>query len=66
MNLFRLDLSCILLYVLAALPYFFTSGILVLWRMPTLALLYAVFYNRTVYWQDPEAGKAQQEADGDD
>ena len=66
MNLFRLDLSCILLYVLAALPYFFTSGILVLWRMPTLALLYAVFYNRTVYWQDPEAGKAQQEGNRDD
>ena len=65
-NLFRLDLSCILLYGLAALVFNFSFGIVVLWRMPTLALLYAVFYNRTVYWQDPEAGKAQQEGNRDD
>ena len=53
-NLFRLDLSCILLYGLAALLFYFSSGILALWRMPTLAILHAVFYNRAVYWQDPE------------
>ena len=54
LNLFRLDLSCILLYALAALVFYFSSGILWLWRMPTVMLLYAVFYNRTVYWRDPE------------
>jgi len=60
MNLFRLDLSCILLYGMAALAYYFTSGILVLWRMPTLALLHAVFYNRMVYWQDPSGDHPQE------
>ncbi len=54
LNLFRLDLSCVLLYALAALAFYFSSGILSLWRMPTVMLLYAVFYNRTVYWRDPE------------
>jgi uncharacterized membrane protein len=54
MNLFRLDMSCILLYGLAALLYYFSSGIIVLWRMPTIALLHAVFYNRVVYWHSPE------------
>ena len=39
-----------------------TSGIVSLWRMPTLALLYAVFYNRAVYWKAPE--EEQKEADG--
>ncbi len=53
MNLFRLDLSCILLYGLAALVYYFSLGIVALWRMPTMALLHAVFYNRVVYWQEP-------------
>ena len=62
MNLFRLDLSCILLYGLAALVFYFSSGIVALWRMPTLALLYAVFYNEAVYWKAPEEG--QKEADG--
>ena len=57
MNLFRLDLSCILLYGLAALVYYFTLGIVALWRMPTMALLYAVFYNRVVYWREPAEPK---------
>ena len=61
MNLFRLDLSCILLYGLAALLFYFTSGILALWRMPTLAILHAVFYNRVVYWHDPEAPTPQRQ-----
>ena len=61
MNLFRLDLSCILLYGLAALLYYFTSGIIVVWRMPTLAILYAVFYNRQVYWRDPAETKPEQQ-----
>ncbi len=56
MNLFRLDLSCFLLYGLAALLFFFTSGILRLWRMPSLMLLYAVFYNEMTYWREPEQG----------
>ncbi len=63
-RLFRLDLSCILLYGLAALLYYFTSGIVVLWRMPTLAILYAVFYNRAVYWQEPE-GPSRAEGPGE-
>ena len=53
MNLFRLDLSCFLLYGLAALVYYFSSGVVALWRMPTVMILYAVFYNRVVYWQEP-------------
>ena len=61
MNLFRLDLSCIMLYGLAALLYYFTSGIIVVWRMPTLAILYAVFYNRQVYWHDPAETKPEQQ-----
>ncbi len=56
-NLFRLDMSCAMLYGLAALAYYFTSGIVALWRMPTLAILYAIFYNRAVYWRDPGDGK---------
>ncbi len=62
LNLFRLDLSCIFLYALAGGLFWITSGIVSLWRMPTLALLYAVFYNRAVYWKAPEEG--QKEADG--
>ena len=57
LNLFRLDLSCILLYGLAALVYYFSFGIVALWRMPTIAILHAVFYNRVVYWQDPAQPK---------
>ena len=57
-NLFRLDLSCIMLYGLSALVYYFTSGIVALWRMPTLAILYSVFYNRAVYWRDTD-GQSQ-------
>ncbi len=53
LNLFRLDLSCILLYGLAALVYYFSVGIVPLWRMPTIAILHAIFYNRAVYWRDP-------------
>ena len=62
MNLFRLDLSCILLYGLAGLLYYFSSGILALWRMPTLALLHAVFYNRVVYWKDPSEAQPTENA----
>lgn len=58
MNLFRLDLSCWLLYGLAALTFYVTSGILPLWRMPSLMFLYAVFYNRMVYWREPAEGEA--------
>ncbi len=54
MTLFRLDLSCLILYGPAALLYYFTNGIVAIWRMPILSLLYAVFYNRTVYWTEPE------------
>jgi len=61
MNLFRLDLSCFLLYGLAALLYYFTSGIIAVWRMPTLAILYAIFYNRAVYWKPPEEGLKEAE-----
>lgn len=53
-NLFRLDLSCVLLYGLALLVFYFSSGILLLWRMPTLMILYCLFYNRMVYWRSPE------------
>ena len=49
--------SCILLYGLAALVYYFTLGIVALWRMPTMAFLYAVFYNRVVYWREPAEPK---------
>ena len=62
MNLFRLDLSYILLYGLAALVYYFSSGIVSLWRMPTLALLYAVFYNEAVYWKAPEEPPSAEQA----
>lgn len=55
MNLFRLDLSCILAYALAVLAYFSTAGILSLWKVPSLSILYAVFYNKMVYWKEPEA-----------
>ncbi len=51
MNLFRLDLSCVLLYGLALLLSYFSSGIVSAWRMPTLAFLYAVFYNRVSFWK---------------
>jgi len=53
-NLFKLDLSCWLLYGLAALIFYVTSGILHIWHMPSLMLLYAVFYNKMVYWKAPE------------
>lgn len=53
-NLFRLDVSCWLLYGLAAIVWYVTSGILPLWRMPSITILYAVFYNRMVYWKAPE------------
>ena len=53
MNLFRLDLSCILLYGLALLLSYFSSGILSLWRMPTLSFLYVAFYNRVTFWKPP-------------
>ena len=53
LNLFRLDLSCLLLYGLAALLFFVTSGILRLWRMPALMMLYAAFYNDMVFWKEP-------------
>ena len=56
MNLLRLDLSCFLMYGLAALLFFFSSGILRLWRMPSLMILYAVFYNEMSYWRDPAEG----------
>ncbi len=51
MNLFQLDLSCVLLYGLALLLSYFSSGIVSAWRMPTLAFLYAVFYNRVSFWK---------------
>ena len=56
MNLLRLDLSCFLMYGLAALLFFFSSGILRLWRMPSLMILYAVFYKEMSYWRDPAEG----------
>lgn len=54
MNLLRLDVSCWLLYGLAALIWYVTSGILPLWHMPSVMVLYAVFYNKMVYWKEPE------------
>ena len=54
MNLFRLDLSCVLLYGMALLLAYFSSGILSLWRMPTVMFLYAAFYNRVTFWKAPE------------
>ena len=56
MNLFRLDVNCWLLYGLAGIVWYVTSGILPLWRMPSIMILYTVFYNRMVYWKEPEDG----------
>lgn len=53
-NLFRLDVSCWLLFGLAGIIWYVTSGILPLWRMPSIMILYAVFYNRMVYWKAPD------------
>jgi len=68
MNLFRLDLSCFLLYGLALLLSYFSSGIISAWRMPTLAFLNVVFYNRVSFWRDPEqeaqAGEGPREGGG--
>ena len=54
MNLFRLDLSCILLYALAFGLWYFSSGIISMWRMPTLSFLYVAFYNRVSFWKAPD------------
>lgn len=53
-NLVRLDAGCIVLYALAAIVYYFTSGIVRLWRVPSLALLHAAFYNHMCWWKPPE------------
>lgn len=57
MQLFRLDLSMIFPYGLAFLANLLTGGILSLWKMPSLSLLYSVFYNKMVYWQEPEGNQ---------
>ena len=54
MQLFKLDLSMIFPYGIAFLANAATGGILSLWKMPSIALLYTVFYNKMVYWQEPE------------
>ena len=54
MNLFKLDVACWLLYGLAGIVWYVTSGILPLWKMPSILILYTVFYNRMVYWKEPE------------
>lgn len=59
MNLFRLDLSCWMLYGLSIILWYASSGILLLFRMPSLMLLYAVFYNHMVYWKAPGAPEGE-------
>ena len=41
-------------YGIAFLVNALTGGILSLWKMPSLALIYTVFYNKMVYWREPE------------
>lgn len=52
MNLFRLDLSLLLPYGLALIVYYFTSGIVALWELPSIALTHCVFYNVMTHWAD--------------
>ena len=56
-NLLRVDVSCWLLFGLAGIVWYVTSDILPLWRMPSIMIIYAAFYNRMVYWKAPEDEK---------
>ncbi len=52
MNLFRLDLSLLMPYALSFLVFYFTSGVVCLWELPSISLTHCVFYNTMTHWAD--------------
>lgn len=52
MNLFRLDLSLLMPYALSFLVFYFSSGVICLWELPSISLSHCVFYNVMTHWED--------------
>ena len=53
-NLLRLGFSFIVQYIVALALEYISSGLVSLWKVPPLAIGYAAFYNRLVYWKPAE------------
>jgi uncharacterized membrane protein len=53
-NLLKLGVSFLVQYLLAGVIWYFSNGLISLWKLPPLAIGYSAFYNRLVYWK-PEA-----------
>jgi hypothetical protein len=52
MDLFRLDLTLLLPYGIAAVLFFFSNGVLMLWELPSIAVTHCVFYLGITHWED--------------
>jgi hypothetical protein len=50
-NLLRLGFSFFTQYFIAGMLSYVSSGIISLWKVPPLAIGYAAFYNKLVYWK---------------
>lgn len=54
LQLLKLDAACLLPYLAAITSYSLTSGVLSLWRSPSIVLLQSVFYLKLSGWKEPE------------